>query len=177
MRWIISNGKDIAVDSNQIKARGEYIKRITGATVSDWGLIQANGKGYLYCVSYDGIDGTFITAHIGDVYKICLLKEVCTGKFIVANTCIWEGMSHKILLRSIREVNPNIELWFAKQELSVDANRVFRQSTTLQNFGSFGFQTSLSERELFRNRGKGFVEAISVSFDQVSPIILLSDFG
>jgi hypothetical protein len=178
VRWIIGNDKDIAVDGIQVRARGDYIQRVTGAEVSAWHFIQVNGqvcKEFLCCTSNDGIDGTFITAHIGDVYKICSLREICIGKFVVANTCIWERMSHKKLLNSMMSFNRNIELWFAKQELSVDSSRIFRQSTTLNNIGRFGFQTSLSERELFMNRGKGLMEAIRVSFVRVSPVILLGD--
>ena len=178
MRWIIGTGKDIAVDSNQVQARGNYIQRVTGAEVSDWNFIKVSGqicKEYLCCTSNDGIDGTFITAHIGDVHKLCTLREICMGKFVVANTCIWEKMSHKKLLSNMKNSNQDIELWFAKQELSIDGNMIFRQSTTLNNMGTFGFQTSLSERELFKNRGKGFMEAIQASFIRVSPIILLGD--
>lgn len=178
MRWIIGTGKDIAVDSNQVRARGEYIHLVTGAEVSAWDFIQVDGqvcKEYLCCNSNDGIDGTFITAHIGDVYKLCSLREIYIGKFVVANTCIWERMSHKKLLSNMMSFNRGIELWFAKQELSVDSNRIFRQSTTLNNIGRFGFQTSLSERKLFTNRCKGLMEAIRVSFVRVSPFILLGD--
>lgn len=175
MRWIIGNSKDITVDSTQVQARRDYIQRVTDAEVSAWRLILVNRKEYLCCTSNDGIDGTFITAHIGDVYELCSLREIYTGSFVVANTCIWERMSHKMVLSIMRSFNRNIELWFAKQELSVDSDRNFRQTTTLDNIGQFGFQTSLSERKLFINRGKGLIEAIRVSFDWVSPVILLCD--
>jgi len=178
VKWIISTGEDIVVDSNQMRARRDYIQIITGAEVSAWSFIQLNRqvvKEYLCCTSNDGIDGTFITAHIGDVYKLCSLSEICIGKFVVANTCIWERMLDKKILFRMMSVNREVELFFAKQELSVDSNRTFRQTTTLYNIGLFGFQTSLSERELFMNRGKGLMEAIGVSFVRVSPIMLLGD--
>jgi hypothetical protein len=97
-------------------------------------------KQYLCCTSNDGVDGTFITAHIGDVYKLCSLKEIYTGKFVVANTCIWERMADKNLLSSMKIFIRDIELWFAKQELSVDGNRIFRESTTLNDIGSSDFE-------------------------------------
>lgn len=178
MRWIIGTGKDIAVDSNQVGARGHYIQRVTGAEVSAWSFIQVNGqvsRKFLCCTSEDEVDGTFITAHINDVYKLCSLCEVYGGKLVIANTCIWENMSHKNLLFNMMRFNREIELWFAKQELSIDSSLILRQSTTLNNVGQFGFQTSLSERKLFANRGKGLMEAIRVSFDRVSPVILLGD--
>lgn len=178
MRWIISTGKDIAVDSDQVRARRDYIQLVTDAEVSAWGFIQVNGqvcKEYLCCTSNDGIDGTFITAHIGDVSKLCSLREICIGKFVVANTCILRRMLGKEILFRMMSINREVELFFAKQELSVGSNRIFWQSTTLYNIGQFGFRTSWSERELFRNRGKGLMEAIGVSFVRVSPVILLGD--
>ena len=178
MRWIIGTGKDIAVDSNQVRARRDYIQRVTGVEVSAWSIIKVNGpvcKEYFCCTSNDGINGTFITAHIDDIYNLCSLTEICIGKFVVANTCIWERMLDKKILFRMMSVNREVKLFFAKQELSVDTNRTFRQTTTLYNIGLFGFQTSLSERELFMNRGKGLMAAIGVSFVRVSPVILLGD--
>ena len=178
MRWIIGYDKDIVVDNNQLQARSNYIRRVTGAEVSAWSFPQVNGqvcKEFLCCTSNDEIDGTFITAHIFDVSNLCSLREICIGKFVIANTCIWEKLSHKNLLLNMMRFNREVELFFAKQELSVDGNRILRQSTTLNNVGRFGFQTSLSERELFSNRSKGLMEAIRVSFIRVSPIILLGD--
>ncbi len=177
MRWIVSTNRDIAVDSNQLNARRTYIQRITSVNVSPWYSLQINGQqqNFLYCISEDLIDGTFITAHIGDVMRLCCLKEIYSGEFIIANTCKWERMSHKVLLQTLNGFNQNVQLWFAKQELSIDNNYVLRQSTTLNNIGQFGFQTSLSERELFRNRSKGIITAIQLSFDRVSPILLPGD--
>ncbi len=178
MKWILSAGEDIAVDTNQIQARTNYIRRVTGADVTDWQYIRINGavdKRYLCCASDDAVDGTFITAHIGDVINLCNLRQVCESKIIIANTCIWTKMVDKNLLRRMHSTNPNVELYFAIQELSIDATRTFRQSTTLLNVGEFGFQTSLSERKLFRNRNKGFEEALKESFKKVSPIIFLGE--
>ncbi len=176
MRWIVSCGTDIAVDNSQLQKRINYIQSVTNAEVSGWNPVQVKGQvKYLCCTSNDGLDGTFITAHIGDVFEICSLREVCIGKFVVANTCIWERMSHKELLFRMMRVNQEVELFFAKQDLSVDRSHIFRQSTTLNNIGNFGFQTSLSERKLFANRSKGLMDAIHKSFVRVSPVILLGD--
>ena len=175
MRWIIGTGKDIAVDSNQVQARGDFIRTITDAEVSPWGYLRINGQmceKYLCCASDDGIDGTFLTAHVQDVYELCSLQKVCECKFVVANTCIWDKLAHKQLLYKLMNYNRTIELWFAKQELSIDVYRNFRQSTTIKNIGQFEFQTSLSERELFKNRKKGFMEAMRIAFIHVSPVIL-----
>lgn len=179
MLWLIGSCKEIVVDLEQMDFRRNYIERITGVEVSPWKHIfvdEQAKKGYYFCISNDELDGAFITAHIQDVYELCSLKEIYSKKFVIANTCIWNKASHKNLLFNMMGVNSNVELWFAKQELSVDSSRLFRQSNTLSNVGQFGFQTSLSERELFRNRKKGLMEAIKLSFDKVYPIILSGDY-
>lgn len=174
MRWIVSTEKDISVDKNQLKARSKYINRVTKAYVTEWNFMKIDGQieeKFLYCMSGEGINGTFITAHFSDVNRLCFLKQICTGKFIVANTCIWESMLHKKLIWEIMCINRDIELFFAKQELSIDQNGIFRQSNTINNYGLFGFQTSVSERELFKNRNDVLLQAICNSFIRVSPII------
>jgi len=178
VRWII--GKGIAVDRKQLQARRDYIQCVTGYEVSAWNFIWVNGqqsRKFLCCTSEDEVDGTFITAHIFDVKELCCLREVYGGKLVIANTCIWEGLSHKDLLLKMMRFNGEIELWFAKQELSTDNSRILHQSTTLINVGQFDFLTSLSERKLFMNRSKGLMEAIRMSFDRVSPIILSGELG
>ena len=178
MRWIVGSGKDIAVDKNQMIARSEYIRSVTAAEVSAWSIMQVNGlvpSEFFFCTSNDEVDGTFITAHIVDVYKVCSLREVYQGKLVIANTCIFKKLSHKNLLYIMRRFNRDIELWFAEQELSIDNNLIFRQTNTLNKIGQFDFQTSLSERKLFKNRSKGLKEAISESFIRVSPILRLGD--
>lgn len=178
MNWILGASKDIAVDENQIQARTNYIRRVTRTDVTDWQYIQVDetiDKRYLCCVSADAVDGIFITAHIGDVINLCNLRQIRECKMIIANTCIWEKAAHKKLLRRLCSTNPNIELYFAIQELSIDAACTFRQSTTLLNVGEFKFQTSLSERQLFKNRNKGFEEAVKASFERVSPILFVGE--
>ena len=178
MIWILGTSKDIAVNGNEIQARRNYIQYVTKTVVTDWNFIKINGqvcKEFLCCTSDDDVHGTLITAHIQDVYKLCSMQEICNQKFVVANTCIWKKSAHKTLLNNMMSFNRSIELWFAKQELTVDSNRIFRQTTTLNNVGQFGFQTSLSERELFKNKSKGLMEAIKVSFNRISPILLTGD--
>ncbi len=175
MVWIIDGSEEIAVDSNQLLARGRYIQQVTGSQVSKWYPVTLNGgvqSKFRYCISNDGIDGVFITAHIGDVYVLCNLNAVYKADFVVANTCIWEMMADKKILNSMRSKNQYIDLWFAKQDISVDRCNIVRQTTTLNNIGRFGFQTSLSERELFKHRKKGFMKAIELSFEHVYTIIL-----
>lgn len=74
-------------------------------------------------------------------------------------------------------INKKAELWFSKQALAVEEDYNLRQSTLLSNVGEFGFDTSLSERLLFSNRHKGFMKAVSLAFNKVSPIILPEDYG
>ena len=70
---------------------------------------------------------------------------------------------------------------YAKDEsnntLEVEENYNLRQSTLLSYVGEFGFNTSLSERLLFSNRRKGFMKAVFLAFNKVSPVILPEDYG
>lgn len=178
MKWIVSADAHIAVDTDQLLARHSYIKTVSSASVSEWNYIRINGvvsKKFLCCNSNDDVNGTFITAHVGQVYHLCALAEIYNGDLVVANTCIWERCFHKRILYSMMRYNRKVELWFAKQEVSLDGARLFRKSTTIANLGEFGFQTSLSERSLFRQRNLGLRSAIGASFDRVSPILLLND--
>lgn len=175
MRWIVSADKDISVSIEQLNARHRYIESVTGGEVTNWNIIPILQNKYFYCFSDDSINGTFITAHIGQVFDLCSNKEILQGDFVIVNTCIWEKSSEKKLLYKMMAVNRKIELWFAKQALSVENNYFLRQSTTLSETGQFGFQTSLSERKLFSNRKKGFMEAVKVSFQKISPVFLAGD--
>jgi hypothetical protein len=103
------------------------------------------------------------------------LPQIYQSRIIIANTCIWEKSGHKWLLHQLYQNNPNIELYFSKQKFSMEIGRIFRQTTTLLDVGRFGFQTSMSERELFMNRHKGFEEALRQSFERVSPILLAGE--
>ena len=174
MKWILSAGKDIVVDNSQLKARTKYICQVTETDVSNWELVEVNGLRFLFCESKDFVDGVFITAHIGDVYTLSTMHQVYESRIIIANTCIYGKSWHKNLLHRLYQSNPDIELFFAKQELSIEPGRILRQTTTLHKVGQFGFQTSSSERELFMNRRKGFEEALKISFERVSPILLTS---
>ena len=178
MRWIISTGKDIVVDNSQLEARRNYIRNVTKVEVTAWKVMQIKGynsKKFLYCTSNDGINGTFITAHIGEVEMICSLREVANGDFVIANSCIWEKSLDKNILIDMMRFNRGVELWFAKQEVSVESGCMLRQCTTLSNLGKFGFHTSLSERQLFSKRHNGFMTAVREAFVKVSPISLLGD--
>lgn len=175
MRWILSTDKEIMVDNKQVHARREYISDVTGVEVSAWSMIQVNGRAFYFCVSDDGINGTFITAHIHDVQMLCSLPDICACEFVVANTCVWHEGANKDILKRMKFINMNVELWFAKQELYSDGY-ILRQSTELNNVGQFRFQTSISERNLYRNRNKGFMNALQRSYFRVSPIIVC-DYG
>lgn len=180
MQWIISSDPQVFIDASNMSARLQYIQSVTGSEVTDWAAARKSSilpKTFFYCISKDGLNGTFITAHIGEVLQICSLQEIATGDFVIANTCIWEKSLNKKILYHMMKTNRNIDLWFSKQSLSVEENYRLRQSTMLSKLGEFGFGTSLSERVLFSNRRKGFMKAVTLAFNKVSPVILPEDYG
>lgn len=173
MRWIISASMDIVVDNSQLLERLNYIHQVTGAEVTGWNIKEFGSAKFYYCISKDNINGTFITAHIGEVQFICSLREIASGEFVIANSCIWENELDKKILFDMMKINKSVELWFARQEMSEESGRILRRCTTLRNIGNFGFQTSLSERQLFKKRREGFLEAMRGSFIKVTPISLV----
>lgn len=180
MRWIVSSDPKIYVDRCHMSARLQYIHSVANTTATEWMITQKSTdfpKPFFYCMTNDRLNGTFITAHIDEVYRLCSLQEIAQSDFVIANTCIWKKSSNKQILYCMMQINKQIELWFSKQALTVEENYNLRQSTLLSNVGEFGFNSSLSERLLFSNRRKGFMNAVSVAFNKVSPIILPEDYG
>jgi hypothetical protein len=176
VKWILGAGKEIVVDVSQLEARKKYIRSVTGTDVTNWQSFKMNNRQFLCCISNDTVDGIFITAHINDVYMLSTtMNTIYESRIIIANTCIFEKFADRDLLYLLNRNNHNLELFFAKQELSRDPTNIFRQTTTLLNVGQFDFQSSLSERELFMNRRKGFEEALKQSFVRVSPILLTGE--
>ena len=179
MKWIVSSDPRIFVNRAHMSARLQYIQSVTDAPVTDWMITRKNSafpKSLFCCMTNDELNGTFITAHIGEVQRLCSVHEIAMSDFVIANTCIWEKSSNKQILYYMMNINKKAVLWFSKQTLSLEENYNLRQSTLLSNVGTFDFNTSLSERLLFSNRHKGFMKAVSFAFDKVSPIILPQDY-
>ena len=110
MRWIVSSGKDIYVDKSQLQARHNYIRQVTSAEVTEWKILQIKGsnKQFLYCISDDGLNGTFITAHIGEVRLICSLYEVASGDIAQINAVevsLCDGKATEI-----KRINFNVDI-------------------------------------------------------------------
>ena len=66
--------------------------------------------------------------------------------------------------------NADISLWYAKQDVEMTEDHIFRRTNTIRNVGTFGFMTSKSERLMYRNRSKGFMKALELSYDKVSSL-------
>lgn len=175
MLWIVSTDSRITSDASQLKARHIYIGKVTDADVSEWNVTSISNIKFLYCISRDSLNGVFITAHIGEVSMLCGLSEIIKSDFVIANSCIWNKTNDKQILRNMIRLNSKAELWFAKQELSVESNLTIHQCSTLVDYGEFGFQTSISERLLFKNRKQGFMSALNESFVKISPILLMGE--
>ena len=85
---------------------------------------------------------------------------------MVANTCKLVVDLDKKLLQQMQSFNGSAQLYYAKQEREVIAGREY-DSNVIRDIGVFGFKTSKSERILYRNREKDFMEAIRIAFDRV----------
>lgn len=168
MFWIVS--ADIDENIEERKARLQYIKEVSGDKYISWekklvlsfcGLIA-----YYQCITKDGINGTYITAHNYNVMALCMLPFVVQSAFVVANTCKIVVDFDKELLQQLQNLNGSAQLYYAKQEREVIAGKEY-DTNVIRDIGAFGFKTSKSERILYRNREKDFMEAIRISFDRV----------
>ena len=63
-----------------------------------------------------------------------------------------------------------LHLYYAKQEVEITADRVLRKTNTIKDVGNFGFMTSISDRLMFMNRKKGFMDALKSSFERTSGV-------
>ena len=174
MEWIVTNGNGIVCSKDELAARREFIGMITGVSPSRLHIIvkDINNRFYYKCNTIDDINGLFITGHVGEVWEICKSPSIGKFDFVVANTCIWEEGYEKQILSELMYARQDIILWYAKQVVSLESGLALRKTNELENKGMFGFPTSKSERILFKNRKKGFMNALKVAFDKVSAIYI-----
>lgn len=168
MIWIVS--KAASNSEKEMVCRHYFIEDVTQASVSPWmertfliNKFPWNSEGFYQCTSDEGEYGIVITAHINEVPV--LLENVLTNKknLVIVNSCIISNDIRNYCMSIVKAKNTQSELYFAKQEILDSGVRV----NYIDNVGTFGFGTSVSERELFRHRKEGLVKAISLAFDKV----------
>lgn len=170
MIWVVS--KSVCESQQELENRHKYIEDVTNTRVSPWteyvcptkilGVFKT--KLYYYkCKSDKGEYGTVITAHIDEVAAI--INSVIERKraIVVINSCELEKGGSQKYLSIVTDKNRQSELFFAKQEITDKGYLV----NFVDNFGSFGFRTTFSERELFRYRLSGLASAIRKAYDKV----------
>ena len=172
MHFLLSTNPDIMGSKENRMARLKFINDITGVVPTPWKCVKFNDGGttFLICNTQDNMNGIYITAHNYEVVEICRAGIVKDVDFLVANTCVYRENLDTDILWLLRNINPNIILWYAKQELELTYDHVLRNTNTLRNVGTFGFMTSKSDRLMFKNRMKGFEVALQLSFDRVSEL-------
>ena len=172
MYFLLSTNPDIMGTRENRMARLKFINDITGVVPTPWKCVKFHdgGKSFLICNTVDNINGIYITAHNYEVVEICRTGIVHEVDFLAANTCVYRENLHTDILWLLREKNKNIKLLYAKQEFELTSDRVFRNTNTLRDVGTFGFMTSKSDRLMFKNRKQGFKTALQLSFDKVSEL-------
>ena len=172
MIWIVSASKGIVDNYLEMNSRMRFIADVTGEKVSPWKPYVNNNRPrspYCQIETNDGFDGVFITAHLREVCMLCRIPELCNHEFIIANTCIMQKNNAGNLLRYAKASNSDIRLYLAKQKLVIHPYEPsFLYVAFLDNFGQFGFRSTLSERLLFKNRGMGLHKAIDLSYNEIS---------
>lgn len=154
------------------KARLKFIHDITGVVPTPWKGVKFYDGGtlFLLCTTLDNVNGIYVTAHNYEVVEICKTGMVSEVDFLAANTCVYREDLDTDILWFLREKKKNIRLWYAKQEIELTSDHIFRSTNTLRDVGTFGFMTSKSDRLMFKNRKKGFETALQLSFDKVSEL-------
>ena len=59
--------------------------------VTDWMITRKNSafpKSLFCCMTNDELNGTFITAHIGEVQRLCSVHEIAMSDFVIDFKCI-----------------------------------------------------------------------------------------
>lgn len=168
MNWIVSES---LADKETLACRTEFIQEIVHAKVTPWYEQTCNGIGILkrqvrfhQCRSEKGEYGFFITAHMNSEIQL-ILQQVLTSKkaLVVINSCALNRGIMAQCLEIVKSKNSESELYFAKQTLEKDG----RALNYYDNVGTFGFETTESERELFQKRELGLEKAIRTIFHKV----------
>ena len=172
MYFLLSTNPDIIGTKENRMARLKFINDITGVVPTPWEYFQLRNEGklFLICNTFDGLNGIYITAHNYEVVEICRTGFASNVNFLVANTCVYRENLDTDILWLLRQQNKNIRLWYAKQDLELTYDHVLRNTNLLRDVGTFGFMTSKSDRLMFKNRKKGFEAALQLSFDKVSEL-------
>lgn len=175
---MVSSDVEICGTSEEMFKRQLFIRKITGFEPSAWRSFCVSDmcKPFWWCKTTDGINGVYITAHNYDVFMLCGFKCIYNMEFVVANTCEFGQDTDTRLLETLRKHNAEAELWFAFQEVELVEDGVIRNTNTLSNCGTFGFLTSKSDRLIYRNRKKGFIDALRTSFYRVSGVYCVRSF-
>lgn len=167
MIWIVSSS--IAGTEENLSARHEYIEMVSQARVSPWQKRTAviAGKRYLnyyQCKSDKGEYGLFVSAHTPEA-AIILSATISWKRTIYAINSCQISDKHKFnLLHTIKQYNQQSELYLAQQERE-QRNGFFNYA---EDFGTFGFLTTKSEREVFMHREEGLMQAIRRAFEKVT---------
>lgn len=172
MIFLLSTRKEVMGTYHNIMARLEFINDITGVEPTLWKITKLGPykMTFLVCKTNAGINGIYITAHNREVEYLSLCNFISKIDFVIANTCVYEKDFDTNIMYNLRKVNKNIAMYYAKQEVEITTDRVFRKTNTIKDVGNFGFMTSISDRLMFINRKKGFMDALNVSFNKISGV-------
>ena len=169
MIWMVSKA---LVTPEELPLRHQFIQEITGGKVFKW--VECNcpsnrrstkAIGYYRCTSDKGEYGVFITAHMNLEIQPILQQVLFQKKsLVVINSCAMEKNSRLNCINIVKDKNPNSEIFYAKQELSASGLLM----NYIEDAGEFGFQSTMSERELFQQRRLGLVKAIRTVYEKVA---------
>ena len=169
MIWVIS--KSLVASKEELDNRRQVIQEITQAKVSSWAEHCCSYVRWPHtpfefyqCTSRKGEYGVVITAHMNREVQPMLQQILSTKKaLVVINSCELQKTAKEECFHIIKSKNSQSEMFLAKQEVADSGYKVNK----MENVGTFGFPTTVSERELFQQRRLGLERAIRAVYDRV----------
>ena len=161
MIWIVT--KSLVHTDQELIKRREYILDVADCKVTQWIEDKSvSGIQFFRCVSQKGEYGIFISAHmISEVPAILEALVPRKRSVIVINSCEVKKSEIEKCVSIVKQRNNSSIVYWSKQEHKNE----FLVSY-MDDVGTFGFSTTVSERELFQNRSLGLMAGIKTSFER-----------
>ncbi len=161
MIWIVT--KKLIRNNEELIKRHEYISDIARCEVTPWEEYASAIKiPFFRCVSRKGEYGIFISAHM--ISEVPALLEAFIPRkrtVVVVNSCGVEQTEIEKCVSIVKQRNNQSLVYWSKQE-----HRDGIMVSYMDDVGTFGFPTTISERELFQNRHFGLITGIKMSFER-----------
>lgn len=170
MFWIVT--KKLTKSEEELDNRYKYIENVSGVRPTLWIKCKYKSDRFPYhfveyykCNTKKGEHGFIITAHMNLEVQTILMNELTAKRAIVVlNSCYLKNTVINECCSIIKSKNEQSEILLAKQKFSPEGFGI----NYCENVGTFGFSTTVSERELFQHRREGLIKALRNSYYRIA---------